>query len=307
MLDHNKPCVLVLMASYNGLQYIDAQIKSITEQLDCEITLLISVDKSEDNTFYHLQDFKKNDAFIELLAYGTKYGSAAANFYRLIKEAKLEGYDYIAFADQDDIWESDKLSRHIQLAKLNDAAGVSSNVVAFWSDGKKKFINKAQPQRGLDFLFESAGPGCTFLMTPWLLEKVRDQLLNEKSPAKEVALHDWLVYAVCRAHGHKWIIDSNPSVNYRQHKNNVIGANAGWKAKWTRLQKLRQGWYRNEVIKIVQICNGISPSIETEKLGYLLATKNIFSQLKLLAYVKKARRSLLERCLLALLIAVGIF
>ena len=307
MLEHNKSRVLVLMASYNGLQYIDAQIKSIADQVDCEITLLISVDKSDDNTFYHLQNFKKNDAFIELLAYGAKYGSAAANFYRLIIEANLEGYDYIAFADQDDIWEPDKLSRHIQLAKLNGAAGVSSNVIAFWPDGKKKYINKAQSQRELDFLFESAGPGCTFLMTPWLLKKVRDQLLSENSPAKEVALHDWLVYAVCRAHGHKWIIDSNPSVNYRQHKNNVIGANAGWKAKWTRLQKLRQGWYRNEVIKIAQIYNGISPSIETEKLGSLLVTKNLFTQLKLLAYLTKARRSLLDRCLLALSIAVGIF
>ena len=307
MLDHHKPRVLVLMASYNGMQYIDAQIQSIADQVDCEVKLLISVDKSDDNTFYHLQDLKKQVKFIELLAYGVKYGSAAANFYRLVTEANLQGYDYMAFADQDDIWEPDKLSRHVRLAKLSGASGVSSNVVAFWPDGKTKFINKAQSQRGLDFLFESAGPGCTFLMTLWLLEKVRDQLLSENSLAKEVALHDWLVYAVCRAHGHKWIIDSNPSVQYRQHENNVIGANAGWKAKWVRLQKLREGWYRNEVIKITKICNAISPTIETEKLGNLLATKNLFSQLKLLAYVAKARRSLRDRCLLALSIALGIF
>jgi rhamnosyltransferase len=144
-------------------------------------------------------------------------------------------------------------------------------------------------------------------MTPWLLEKVRNQLMNESSPAKEVALHDWLVYAVCRGNGRKWVIDSNPSLKYRQHENNVIGANAGWKAKWSRFKRLKQGWYRAEVIKITQICNSISPSIETEKLGSLLVTKNLFTQFKLLAYVTKARRSLLDRCLLALSIAVGIF
>ena len=307
MLENNKPRVLVLMASYNGLQYIDAQIKSIADQVDCEVKLLISVDKSEDNTFYHLQDLKKNYEFIELLDYGAKYGSAAANFYRLVIEANLQGCDFIAFADQDDIWEPDKLIRHIKQMQEHGVDGVSSNVLAFWANGKKKLVNKSQPQRELDYLFESAGPGCSFLMTPWLVNKVREQLIDKNSLAKDIVLHDWLTYAICRAHGHRWLIDPNPSVKYRQHVNNVIGANAGWKAKWVRLQKLRQGWYRNEVLKIAQICNRISHNIETEKLGNLLVTKNLYSQLKLLAYVTKARRSLLDRCLLALSITVGIF
>ena len=236
-----------------------------------------------------------------------KFGSAGNNFYRLIQDVNIANYDYVAFADQDDVWEQDKLIRHIKLMQEEGVDGVSSNVLAFWANGKKKIINKSQPQRELDFLFESAGPGCSFLMTPWLMNKVREQLTDKNSLAKHVVLHDWLTYAICRAHGHRWMIDSNPSVNYRQHENNVIGANSGFKAKFSRLQKLRQGWYRNEVLKIVQICNGISPNIETEKLGRLLATKNLFSQLKLLAYVTKARRSLLDRCLLALLIALGIF
>ena len=307
MLKSLKPRVLVLMASYNGMQYIDAQIKSIADQVDCEITLLISVDKSEDNTFYYLEDLKKYNQFIKLLDYGVKYGSAANNFYRLIIEANLQDYDFIAFADQDDVWEQDKLIRHIKLMQEHGVDGVSSNVLAFWADGKKKIINKSQPQRELDFLFESAGPGCSFLMTPWLMNKVREQLTDKNSLAKDIVLHDWLTYAICRAHGHRWVIDSIPSVKYRQHKNNVMGANAGWKAKWIRFKRLKHGWYRREVIKIVHICNGIAPNGEIDKLGNLLATKNLFSKLKLLAYVTKARRSLLDRCLLALSIAAGIF
>ena len=307
MLKPLKPRVLVLMASYNGMQYIDAQIKSIADQVDCEITLLISVDKSEDNTFYYLEDLKKHNQFIKLLDYGVKYGSAANNFYRLIIEANLQDYDFIAFADQDDIWEQDKLIRHIKLVQEHGVDGVSSNVLAFWANGKKKIINKSQPQRELDYLFESAGPGCSFLMSPWLVNKVREQLTNENSLAKDIVLHDWLTYAICRAHGHRWMIDSIPSVKYRQHENNVIGANAGWKAKWTRFELLKHGWYRNEVVKIVHICKGITTNSEIEKLGSLLANKNLFSQLKLLAYVTKARRSLLDRYLLALSIAVGIF
>ena len=302
-----KHKVAVLMASYNGITWLPDQVKSILNQLNVDLALFISDDSSQDGSYGYLQQLAVTDSRIQLLPQTEKFGSAGNNFYRLIQDVNISNYDYVAFADQDDIWQQDKLIRHIKLMQEHGVDGVSSNVLAFWANGKKKIINKSQPQRELDFLFESAGPGCSFLMTPWLVNKVREQLTNKNSLAKHVVLHDWLTYAICRAHGHRWMIDSNPSVNYRQHENNVLGANSGFKAKFSRLQKLRQGWYRNEVIKIAQICNSISPNIETEKLGNLLATKNLFSQLKLLAYVTKARRSLLDRCLLALSIAVGIF
>lgn len=302
-----KHKVVVLLASYNGITWLPDQIKSILNQLNVDIALFISDDSSQDGSYGYLQQSAVTDSRIKVLPQTEKFGSAGNNFYRLIQEVNITNYDYVAFADQDDIWQQDKLIRHIKLMQEHGVDGVSSNVLAFWANGKKKIINKSQPQRELDFLFESAGPGCSFLMTPWLVNKVREQLTDKNSLAKDIFLHDWLTYAICRAHGHRWLIDSNPSVNYRQHENNVIGANAGWKAKWVRLQKLRQGWYRDEVIKIAQICNRIYPNIETEKLGRLLATKNLFSQFKLLAYVTKARRSLPDRCLLALSIAVGIF
>ena len=302
-----KHKVAVLMASYNGITWLPDQIKSILNQLNVDISLFISDDISQDGSYGYLQQSAVSDSRIQLMPQTEKFGSAGNNFYRLIQEVNITNYDYVAFADQDDIWEQDKLIRHIKLMQEHGVDGVSSNVLAFWANGKKKIINKSQPQRELDFLFESAGPGCTFLMTPWLVNKVREQLIDKNSLAKDIVLHDWLTYAICRAHGHRWMIDPNPSVKYRQHDTNVLGANTGFKAKFSRLQKLRQGWYRNEVLKIAQICNRISHNIETEKLGNLLATKNLFSQLKLLVYVTKARRSLLDRCLLALAIAVGIF
>ena len=302
-----KHKVAVLMASYNGITWLPDQIKSILNQLNIDISLFISDDSSQDGSYGYLQQLAVTDSRIQLLPQTEKFGSAGNNFYRLIQDVNIINYDHVAFADQDDIWEQDKLIRHIKLMQEYGVDGVSSNVLAFWANGKKKIINKSQPQRELDFLFESAGPGCSFLMTTWLVNKVREQLIDKNSLAKYVVLHDWLTYAICRAHGHSWLIDSNPLVKYRQHDNNVLGANSGFKAKVSRLQKLRKGWYRNEVLKIALVCNRIYPNIETEKLGRLLENKSLFSQLKLLAYVTKARRSLLDRCLLALSIAVGIF
>jgi rhamnosyltransferase len=301
------PRVIVLLAAYNGLKHIAEQIDSILQQAEVVATIYVSVDASSDGTEAWVDTRSQVDNRIAIVPHGEVFGGAALNFFRILREVDFSKFDYVSFADQDDIWNSDKLIRHIQLARQHSADGVSSNVMAFWPDGSERLLDKAQPQKELDYLFESAGPGCTFLMAPWLVSKVCEQLIDYASPAKDVALHDWLTYAVCRAHGRKWVIDSQPSVRYRQHSNNVLGANVGLKAKWARLQKLRQGWYRKEVVKIAQVCNGIAPNNATSKLLALLNSKNYFSQLKLLSYVPEARRGLVDRCLLAISIIFGFF
>lgn len=303
----NKSKVVVLMATYNGMKWIAEQINSILNQTCIEVELVISDDFSTDNTSFLLESLAENDSRIILLPSIRQFSSAGKNFYRLILDAKIDDYDYIAFADQDDIWNSDKLINHINLAKQHGADGVSSNVTAFWPNGDKKLIAKSQPQKNWDFLFESAGPGCTFLMTPWLIKKVREQLMDVQSPARQVVLHDWLTYAICRAHGHKWIIDATPSMLYRQHPHNVVGANVGLKAKLARLKKLKQGWYRAEVIKVAAVVALISDNADLKKLNKLLNQKNFISQIKLLMYVPQARRSALDQFVLFVLIASFVF
>ncbi len=299
--------VAVLMAVYNGINWLPAQIKSILNQHQVDISLFISDDFSSDGSYEYLQSLTLRGNRIQLLPQTTKFGAAGKNFYRLIQDVDITNYSYVAFADQDDVWEQDKLIRHILLINEHKADGVSSNVMAFWAGGKEKLIVKSQPQRSLDFLFESAGPGCTFLMTPWLVNKVREQLIDEKSVARTVNLHDWLTYAVCRAYGRRWIIDSKPTLKYRQHENNVVGANNGLKAKWVRLIKLRQGWYRAEVTKVSAVCAAISGKLEIKNILYSLTNKNIISQLKLLSCVPQARRKTLDRLILFISILCFLF
>lgn len=303
----NKPKVVVLMATYNGMKWIAEQINSVLNQTGIEVKLVISDDISYDDTRLFLESLAKDNSRMILLPNNGRFSSAGRNFYRLIVDVDVSDYDYIAFADQDDIWNSDKLINHINLAKQHSADGVSSDVIAFWPNGDQKRIVKSQSQKKWDFLFESAGPGCTFLMTPWLINKVREQLVDVQSPARQVVLHDWLTYAICRANGHKWIIDSTPSMLYRQHSNNVVGANVGLKAKLARLIKLKQGWYRAEVIKVAAVVALISDNSGLKKLNKLLNQKSFTSQIKLLVYVPQARRFALDRFVLFVLIASFIF
>lgn len=300
--------VAVLLATFNGLRWLPEQVESILKQTEVNVLLFVSDDLSSDGTWAWFQELAATDKRVILLPRAQKFGSAAVNFYRLIVDANLAECDFIAFSDQDDIWKLDKLRRHIDVANKGGFDGVSSNVAAFWPDGKTISIVKSQSQRELDYIFGSAGPGCTYLMTPWLVSTLRDLLMDNNSGANRVALHDWLVYAICRAAGRRWYIDDMAMVRYRQHETNEFGANHGLRAKLSRLKRLTSGWYRSETTKILNVCMVVKPSEpEYEKLSRALCAKGLLSRLRLLLYVHRARRRMADRIMLAASIVFLIF
>jgi len=62
-------------------------------------------------------------------------------------------------------------------------------------------------------------------------------------------------------------IDARPSLYYRQHTLNVVGANSGMLAKWTWLIQLQQGWYHGAVAEVSQLrFNQPRPSTEHHRL-----------------------------------------
>jgi len=307
MMSKRNPSVAVLMATYNGKQWLSQQVDSILQQVGVDLTLFVSDDHSTDGTIEYLNQLAQSDSRVVLLPKKVRMGSAGKNFYRLVCDVDISSFDYVAFADQDDIWDLDKLSRHMNLIQAENAECVSSNVIAFWPDDSETLIRKSQPQKSHDFIFEAAGPGCTFLMTPWLVAKLREEILSPSSSAKNVVMHDWLTYAICRSHKRRWIIDAVPSLMYCQHSNNVIGANSGIKAIVSRIHKINNGWYRGEVLKICDVAVGINHDSRLIKLSKLLKSRSFISRARLLTYVSQARRKLLDRIVLALTIIFFIF
>lgn len=305
--DNFLPKVVVLLAAYNGIHYLKDQLMSIFAQVGVNVTIYVSVDKSNDGTEDFLIGLAKTESRLKLLPFGSVFGSAGLNFYRLIKEVNFLSYEYVAYSDQDDLWDAHKLERHIKLLELSQADCVSSDVVAFWPNRAEKIVKKSQPQKTYDFIFESAGPGCSFLMTAFLVSKVYEQIVTQTSVAKDVVMHDWLTYAICRAHGMKWIIDPTPSLMYRQHQNNVIGANVGIKSILARYEKVKQGWYRKEVRKICEVCVNINRDQNLINLCNILNKKNFSSRVRLLPYVFQGRRKLIDRMLLAIMVILFVF
>jgi len=248
-----RPRIAVCMAAFNGMEYIADQIESILLQKNVDLQIFISVDRSTDGTEVYLAKWALSEPRLTLLPFGPRFGGAGPNFYRLLRDVDLSGFDYLSFADQDDIWYPEKLWRAHSLILALDAAGYSSNVTAFWGDGRTELINKAQPQRKWDFLFEAAGPGCTYVMRHDLACAVQTMVRNHWTAVQSVALHDWLSYAYARANGYKWVIDDQVGMQYRQHAGNQVGVNAGWTAFVYRSRMVLGGWGLTQAERVASL------------------------------------------------------
>lgn len=262
------PRFAIIIAAFNGMDWIRAQVESIISQRDVSITIFVSVDSSNDGTESWFEDFCRTHVNVVLLPNGRYFGGAALNFYRLLSEVDLSEFDYLGFADQDDVWYQDKLWRaHLCLAD-NDANGYSCNVRAVWPNGRTYFVDKAQPQRRWDYLFEAAGPGCTYVLRKDLAISFQKFVLSRWSLVQSVALHDWLVYAYARASGYKWVIDKQVFMDYRQHSSNQVGVNAGWRAFKYRVSKVLEGWGTQQASVIASVLNlDQSPFVRRWKSG----------------------------------------
>lgn len=298
---HKK--IAVLLASYNGIKYIKEQVDSILNQKEVDVTIFISDDLSTDKTIEYLQDIYKYSKNIVYLTSGSKFGGAGKNFFRLIRDVDFSSFDFISFVDQDDIWYEDKLIRAIKTIEYKQIDAYSSNVLAFWEDGKEIIINKSSSQARYDYLFEAAGPGCTYVLKKDLAISLQKFICENWEDVNKVELHDWFIYAFARENNYKWHIDEKPSMRYRQHTSNQVGANDGLKAKVKRLKKVFSSWYRSETKKIIKVLK-----IEDKyKISKYILNKTYLNNLLLLKDSFKFRRKFSEKIFLTILIFIGIY
>lgn len=253
--------IVVLLAAYNGSSYLKSQINSLLEQKISSIKIYISLDLSNDDSLDLCQSYAIKNSNVALLPYGKRFGGAAKNFFCLFKSVDFSDYDYIALADQDDIWHLDKLSNAVKIIKEKNIDAYSSNVMAFWPDGREQFIDKAQSQREFDYLFEAAGPGCTYVLTRDLATKIKE-LLFHNPKANDFILHDWLIYAYARSHGYSWYIDPIPHMDYRQHHNNQVGVNNSFKSFLVRFKYVLLGGGLLQIKSLLCLLSDANPQFK---------------------------------------------
>ena len=302
-LGHEPPKVAVLLAAYNGREWIEEQLASILAQVQVSADVYISVDPSDDGTEAWCAEYALAHPTVVVLPSSGPFKGASRNFFRLIKDVDLSAYDFVAFSDQDDVWYADKLQRAVATLRSSDADGYSSNVVAFWSDGRRLLVDKAQPQVRWDYLFEAAGPGCTYVLNRKLVTAFKALLLSRWEEVQGIDLHDWFCYAFARSRGYRWHIDSAPGLDYRQHQRNQVGVNNGIASALARWRKIVDGWWFSQVQLTAHLLEINSPFIVSEG-----GTARVTSWRKLTCNVANCRRRLRDRAvLLAACVLKGIF
>lgn len=292
MTDHCR--VAVLMAVYNGTKYMDEQISSILGQSGVSVTVYVSVDLSDDESYARVLEWSSRDVRVVPLSYGERFGGAGPNFFRLFKDVNFDNYDAVSLSDQDDCWFPGKLERSLSCLKNFSCDVYSSNVTAFWPDGRRLLVDKAQQQKKFDHFFEAAGPGCTYVFSRSSAIALKTFIVEVSDRLSSVSLHDWLAYAFCRSRGYRWYIDPCPSMLYRQHSDNQVGTNTGLQAIVKRLNMVRAHWYRKQVSQIVEL---VSPELSSRIDSYFFRLLNFY----------RMRRRSRDAFILLLLFIFGVY
>ena len=245
------PEVEVLLATYNGARFLREQLDSIIAQDYGNIRVLARDDGSNDGTVEILDQYAKRfPGSFRLMPASAPTGSAKNNFLLLMKASRA---DHICFADQDDVWLPDKVSRTKHaMDQLQSRWGTKVPLLVFTDlhvvDDRLKILHESfwshmnidpdRMERLAKLMVQSVVTGCTAMLNRPLLE------LSLRMP-DEAFMHDRWIGLLASFMG-----KSNglrvPTVLYRQHEHNVLGTGrdvAGMvAAKETRslLERIRQ-------------------------------------------------------------------
>jgi len=295
-----KSHVCILLATYNGEKFIDEQLKSIEKQNIKNIKIIVSDDESSDKTISKIIKFeKKSRVKVEFLKTKNSFlfeRGHANNFFKLILYAKItDETKWIAFCDQDDIWLPNKISRAINfLNKNNNYGGYSSSVTAFWGE-KSSHISKVGFLHKYNHFFESAGPGCTYVLKKEAFLCLKKTLSKNLKFLQNIDYADWAIYSIVRSNNFLWHIDKVSSILYRQHSNNAIGIANGLDGYKFRIKKIINGWYRSQIFWLTLI-NNCQNIILIKRIIRL----SLFDRFKLFFMAFLVRRKIKDKLILAI-------
>lgn len=212
--------VLVIVSTYNGEKYLREQLDSVLAQKGVEVHILVRDDGSKDATIDILQEYsERNDNVIYYI--GENKG-VIRSFNDLMMRSEINEYDYIAFCDQDDVWDNDKLVTAISVlkdAEHNIPVVYCSNLMLVDENFNKIGIMRRNICKYTKHMavVQNIGTGCTQVFNQKAAEMYRNGIDSH------MEMHDYWMTLVCMFFG-KILYDTNPHIRYRQHERNVVGA-----------------------------------------------------------------------------------
>jgi glycosyltransferase involved in cell wall biosynthesis len=243
LVPDDDPKICVLLCTWHGQKYLADQLQSIAGQNYQNWQVWVSDDASKDKTREIVDDFRQRWGVARLAVQSGPGKGFAANFLSLACRPDIEA-SYYAYADQDDIWEPDKLRRAADWLKT-----VPAGVPALYCS-RTRLVDEGNRHIGFSPLFSRAPSFANALMqnigggNTMVFNEAARRLLCEAGRDVDVVSHDWWAYIVVSGCGGRVFYDPQPSLRYRQHDANLVGTNMGWGARLRRIKMLWQGRFR---------------------------------------------------------------
>jgi len=239
------PKVVILLSTYNGVQYLQEQIRSIERQTFRDWVLLVRDDGSSDDTYKALEKLKLEESRICLLPKQENIG-VIQSFAALAEEAiKLfPEAAYFMFADQDDVWLPIKveetlkcmeaLERKFEFVLVHTDLEVVDNSLNTIASSFMKFQHiRHDSEHALSVLLvQNFVTGCTVMLN-------RKLVLSALPVPNGVMMHDWWFALCASAYGQIGFVNQT-TILYRQHEENSVGAKGFWGSVKLAINDMRQ-------------------------------------------------------------------
>ncbi len=217
------PRVSVALATYNGAQYIEAQLNSLASQTLLPAELVVSDDGSTDETLAIIRAFALHAPFAVRIVDKQERLGFGDNFLFAVAQCQ---YDLIALCDQDDVWLSNKLHEGVSRLVADDSlmslhrltlTDASLAPTDIWDQG----ITADRTYEPLE-LDPWSGWGNTMVFRRSLTTLVPPGQRPRQPEANRPLTHDIWLYVLAAGLGRVSHI-FEPLILYRQHGGNALG------------------------------------------------------------------------------------
>jgi glycosyltransferase involved in cell wall biosynthesis len=257
-LEVAPPRVAVLLCTMQGQRFLAEQLNSIATQSHPNWEIWASDDGSDDHTHSILEHYQEHWGEERLSIHDGPAEGSTANFLSLTCRADIDT-EYFAYADQDDIWESDKLERAVKWLQT-----VPRHIPALYGS-RTQLVDKRNQYIGYSRLFTRSPSFENSLVqniaggNTMVFNRAARDLLRRAGEQVQVVAHDWWAYMVITGTGGRVYYDPYPTVRYRQHEDNQVGSNQSLGAQIVRLRLLLKGRFRSWIDGNLRALESIAP------------------------------------------------
>jgi hypothetical protein len=225
------PEITIALSTWNGAAFIRDQLQSFMGQTHAAWHVIWRDDDSRDATPVILRDFAalSGQGRFEEITDLAGHAGISASFMRLLRAAPRD--NIVAFADQDDVWMPEKLTRGLAaFARIDPAMPALYCARQILVDRDlhemRASARLAEPPGFPQSLAQNIATGCTVMLN----QAAASLIANSKAPP--ATMHDWWSYIVVTAAGGRVLVDEIPVVLYRQHGGNAVGVPSStlWRA-----------------------------------------------------------------------------